>query len=107
MQIQPTPVTASLAGTAHAQSHASDAAHASGGGGAAASHGLNKTSEVEAGAKTDDRDADGRQLLEHRGDPRSDDDTPEHDRASDRHDAHSSPSPSAAEGQGAHIDFDA
>lgn len=112
MNIQPTPIIASLAGTAHAQGHASETARASGGGGAATGQELNKTSEIEAGAKTEDRDADGRQLLERRGGERRgdegrDEQTARGDQANDPLDADPRHSSLAAEGQGSHIDFDA
>lgn len=64
MNIQPTPGAASLAGTARAQAHGTDSDRLSPSADVASNPALGAISGVEAGSKSQDRDADGRQLLE-------------------------------------------
>lgn len=107
MDIRPTPVIASLAGTARAQAQGSDAGQAAASGGVSHSPQLHESTDIEAGSKSGDRDADGRQLLQRDGNHDRDEPTPGGDDAEDRTRA-AGPHPSpTTDGPGTHIDFDA
>lgn len=107
MDVRPTPVIASLAGTARAQTHASETSDGAAGGGVVRGRESDKTTEIESGAKAEDRDADGRQLLQRGGSEHRDDDPPRGEQSDDLTDAQPPHSSLANESQGTHLDFDA
>ena len=114
MNIQPTPGIASLAGTARAQARGTDADRRSPSADAADNPRLTAVSGIEAGAKSEDRDADGRQLLEQReghacpddksGDDKNPDDKSQDDKSGGTASGLLSPAPDEA---APHIDFEA
>lgn len=112
MNIQPNSAITSLAGTARAQVHG-DAERRSPSADAAADPRLSAVSGIEAGTTSEDRDADGRQLLEkreHHGSSNS-----SRDENSCNSDAAEDPAggaanalpPPASDGAVTHIDFEA
>ncbi|WP_164103758.1 hypothetical protein [Candidatus Laterigemmans baculatus] len=108
MNILPTSGIASLAGTARAQAHATDAERRSPSAEAAVDPPIREVAEIEAGQKSHDRDADGRQLLEQPNDEAADthDEHAHDENIRDEH-ARDSSGKDPSESAGNHLDFEA
>lgn len=65
MDIRPSMPIAGIAGTARAQVHGSDKDRGPAAGGVAESQRIGDNDGLNEGTRTEDRDADGRQLLDH------------------------------------------
>lgn len=110
MNIQPTSAAASLAGTARAQARGTDADRRSPSADVAADPRLSEVSSIEAGSKSEDRDADGRQLLEKHENRSSTASRDENASGSDDDESGGAAAellPPATDGAGTHIDFEA
>src|SRR6056297_1148118 len=107
MDIRPNLPIAGLAGTAQAQAKGSDSDRPAAAGGVAENQRIKDTEGIDKGSRAEDRDADGRQLLDQQPDPQRDD-----EQAADHSSANSSPPraqhpPSTDPHLGHRLDFDA